>query len=141
MKSELTIIVAEDDDHDFEFLKETLVKNGLKNEIIRFENGVDLLDFLKKDIDEIHKDQMSNRVILLDIYMPMISGFEVLEEMQQDKLLRDIPVIVFTQSDRDEDLVRSYNMGIYSFLRKPVKDVDIDIIFKVFGRLLNPPTD
>ena len=98
------------------------IGNGMKvrHRIWVCRDGEEALDFLHNcgsyaDREEYPKPD----IILLDLRMPKVGGIEVLKQMQSEENLKDIPVIVLTTSDRDDDILKSYEMGVRSYLTKP----------------------
>lgn len=117
----ITIVIAEDDPDDRFLAKEALEESRLHN-IIRFvEDGEELMEYLRREGR--YKDLPDGPrpgLILLDLNMPRKDGREALREIKGDKLLRQIPIVVLTTSKSDEDIVRSYDLGVNSFITKPV---------------------
>lgn len=119
-KEAITILMADDDDDDFLLTKRALAKSKLASNLVRVEDGEELLDYLRQKGK--YKDAKVSRpgVILLDLNMPKKDGRETLKELKSDAKLKDIPVVVFTTSKADEDIFRSYQLGSNSFITKPV---------------------
>ncbi|MDP3563936.1 MAG: response regulator [Methanoregula sp.] len=120
-KKRLTILIAEDDDDDFLLVKEAFEESRLPHEIYRARDGEELLEFL------LHKGDFTDRessprpmLILLDLNMPKKDGREALAEIKAHPDLRKIPVVILTTSRADEDIIRTYDLGVNSFIRKPV---------------------
>ncbi|RPJ06179.1 MAG: response regulator [Spirochaetaceae bacterium] len=120
-KKTIVILVADDDADDRLLIKEAFEEARLLNPIHFVEDGEDLLDYLKR------KKKYSNLVdtplpglILLDLNMPRKNGFEALKEIKSDEELKQIPIVVFTTSKIEEDIYSSYNLGVNSFITKPV---------------------
>jgi len=115
------ILMAEDDPDDRRFAQEAMEESRLANELYIVEDGRELLDFLRREGD--YADPASSPrpgLILLDLQMPRMTGLEALEEIKKDPGLRSIPVVVLTTSSADEDISRSYDLGVASYIRKPV---------------------
>lgn len=112
------IMMADDDEDDRLLVKEAFEENRLANPLCTVEDGEQLMDYLHR------KNGFENAVrpslILLDLNMPRKSGFEALHEIKSDPELRSIPVIILTTSKAEEDIVRSYELGVNSFIVKPV---------------------
>lgn len=119
--NDILILVADDDDDDFMLTKDALEEVKLKNNIERVVNGEELLNFLQKkgeySSNSYDKQKM---IILLDLNMPKVDGREALKKIKEDKNLRKIPIIVLTTSKAEEDVIKSYDLGVNSFIRKPV---------------------
>ncbi len=131
----LTILMADDDEDDRLMAKEALEEAKLAN-VIRFvEDGEELMDYLKRRGD--YSDpELSPRpgLILLDLNMPKKSGREALEEIKQDPELRSIPIVVMTTSKAEEDVIRSYDLGVNSFVTKPVSFVGLVDVMKTLAK-------
>lgn len=111
--TKLTILIADDDPDDRMFLEEALLKNGFTHTIEFVEDGEQLMDFLRRP------GQMLPNLLMLDLNMPRKNGFQALQEIKADPLLRRLPVVVMTTSAADEDVTRSYDLGVNSFITKP----------------------
>lgn len=117
----ILILLAEDDDDDFELCAEAFEEFHLLNRVHRVTNGEELLDYLLqrgKFTDPAEAPHPS--LILLDLNMPRKDGREALAEIKAHPKLRRIPVVVLTTSKAEEDILQSYNLGVSSFIRKPV---------------------
>jgi CheY-like chemotaxis protein len=113
--------MADDDDDDYLLAKKALQESKLLNTLSRVKDGEELLDYLKRRGQyENDPDYHRPGVILLDLNMPRKDGREALREIKSDPTLRDIPVVVFTTSKTEEDIYRSYQLGVNSFITKPV---------------------
>ena len=131
----ITILMAEDDPEDRLLAQDALAESRLANSIRFVEDGEELLDYLR------HRGRWSDPddaprpgIILLDLNMPRKDGREALRELKADPDLRRIPVIVLTTSRADEDIHRSYNMGVNSFIVKPVTFDSLVEIMRVLGK-------
>jgi two-component system, response regulator len=115
------IVVADDDEEDRELTLLALTRGRLGNDLYFCEDGVDLLDYLRHK-GRWHEPDAAPRpgVILLDLNMPRMDGTEVLREIRSDPALHTIPVTILTSSKADEDILRSYELGVNSFIAKPV---------------------
>ncbi len=129
------ILLAEDDDDDFFLTSRALKENRLRNEVVRVKDGEDLMEYLR------HQGEFSNAkqspepsLILLDLNMPRKDGREALKEIKSDPKLRHIPVVVLTTSRAEEDVVRSYQLGVNSFITKPVTFQGLVEAMKALGR-------
>lgn len=117
----LPILLAEDDADDRTFAQEALREARLTNELRVVEDGQELLEYLRHE--GAYTDPATAPrpgLILLDLKMPRKDGLEALAEIKSDSRLRRIPVVVLTTSGADEDISRSYDLGVNSFIRKPV---------------------
>lgn len=120
-KRPISILVADDDVDDRMMIKEAFVENRIANDIDFVEDGEELLDYLKREGQYAHLAKAPYPgIILLDLNMPKKDGREVLRDMKADPQLCRIPVIVLTTSQAEEDIVRTYGLGVSSFITKPV---------------------
>jgi CheY-like chemotaxis protein len=117
----ITILMADDDPDDRQLTKEALIEGRLINEIRFVENGEEMMDYLRRT-GRYAPPAESPRpgLILLDLNMPRKDGRTVLKEIKSDPALRTIPVVVLTTSKADEDVYRSYDLGVNSYIVKPV---------------------
>lgn len=117
----ITILMADDDADDRTLTKEALEEGRLMNEIRFVENGEELLDYLRKQGKYAPPTEAPRPgLILLDLNMPRKDGRAVLKDIKSDPELRTIPVVVLTTSKADEDVYRSYDLGVNSYIVKPV---------------------
>jgi CheY-like chemotaxis protein len=120
-KSSSIILIADDDADDRLLIKEAFEESEWKNPLHFVQDGVELLDYLyRRDKFADLTGEALPDLILLDLNMPRKNGIEALEEIKCDDRLKTIPIIVFTTSKAEEDILRSYNLGVNSFITKPV---------------------
>jgi two-component system response regulator len=123
MTSRLTIpvdiIVAEDDDDDYFFIEKSFRKAHCNNALTRARDGEELMALLQDRLSGKGMGTPHSFIVLLDLNMPKKDGREALREMRSHPLLRRVPVIVLTTSQSDEDIIKSYDLGVNCFLRKP----------------------
>lgn len=120
-KRSITILIAEDDFEDRMLTREALESSRLINDIRFVENGQELMEYLH--VQGKYSDKTScprPGLILLDLNMPLKDGREALQEIKSDPELKQIPVVVLTTSKADEDICKSYGLGVNSFITKPV---------------------
>jgi two-component system, response regulator len=116
------ILLVEDNPRDAELMIRTLQKKNLANHIFRVEDGAEALDFLFGRNKYAGREMTrSPRVILLDLKLPKISGLEVLREIRANERTRLLPVVVVTSSDQDPDIKAAYDLGVNSYVVKPVE--------------------
>lgn len=117
----ITILVAEDDADDRMMIEEAFEESRLANEVHFVEDGEQLLSYLQRDGEFGHlAGQPYPGVILLDLNMPKKDGREALRELKACPQLCRIPVVILTTSQAEEDIVRTYGLGVSSFITKPV---------------------
>jgi len=114
----ITILLADDDADDRLLVKEAFEENHLLNIMDTVEDGEELMDYLYRRGKYTEASRPS--MILLDLNMPRKSGLEALREIRADAELKSIPVVVLTTSKAEEDIIRSYELGVNSFIVKPV---------------------
>ena len=119
MNTKTIILVAEDDKGHYELVKRNLWLTCVNNEIVHFRDGQELLDFLSgQGRNKLEKD--CRYILLLDIRMPKVDGFEVLQRIKQDPQLRAMPVIMLTTTNDVTEIDRCYSMGCNFYMVKPV---------------------
>lgn len=117
----LTILMADDDEDDRLMAREALEEAHLSNDIYFVENGEELLDYLHHRGKYINPaDSPHPALILLDLNMPKQDGREALKEIKADQSLKHIPIVILTTSRADDDIVKTYRLGVNSFITKPV---------------------
>jgi two-component system, response regulator len=131
----IDILLAEDDEDDYLLIAEALEESRLANKMHWVKDGEELLDYLcRRGNYADPKESPRPGIILLDLNMPRKDGREALKEIKSDPALRKIPIIVLTTSKTEEDILRSYDLGVNSFIRKPVQFEDFVEIIKVLGK-------
>jgi len=117
----ITILYADDDAEDRMLVKDAWAENRLANELHFVEDGEELMDYLRRRGKYANLAEMPlPGMILLDLNMPRKDGREALQEIKADPRLRSIPVVVLTTSKAEEDILRAYDLGVNSFILKPV---------------------
>src|SRR4051795_10132842 len=117
----LTILLADDDEEDRAMTIDALRERRVANDIRCVADGQELVDYLFRRGDYANgADAPMPGLILLDLNMPRKDGREALAEMKTNSALRSIPVVVLTTSRAEEDIVRTYDLGVNSFISKPV---------------------
>jgi CheY-like chemotaxis protein len=148
IKRTVIILIADDDEDDRLMAKEALEENRLANEIRFVVDGEDLTDYLncRGKYSEAGKAPRPG-LILLDLNMPKKDGREALKEIKADPELRQIPIIVLTTSKAEEDIYRTYDLGVNSFITKPVSFTALAEVMKTLAKYwfeiveLPPDTD
>lgn len=136
------ILLVEDDPSDLELTLVALDRSQLANEVIVARDGQEAIDYLRGE-GEWHARAPGNpAVILLDLKLPKIDGLEVLEMIRSTEALRSVPVVMLTSSREEQDLVRSYALGVNAYVVKPVEFnefVEAIADLGVFWAVLNEP--
>lgn len=118
----IVILMADDDEEDRLLVAEAWLKSKLANELRFVVDGEDLMDYLNGRGDYSEPGAAPRPgLILLDLNMPRKDGREALREIKADPVLRQIPVVVLTSSEAEEDVVRSYDLGVSSYITKPIR--------------------
>src|SRR5215831_15016064 len=120
MTREVVILIAEDDDGHARLIEKNLRRVGLHNEIERFSNGQQILDFLFCRGVGRHRSRETPYLLLLDIRMPQVDGVEVLRQVKEDPELRKMPVIMLTTTDDPREVERCHGLGCSTYIVKPV---------------------
>jgi CheY-like chemotaxis protein len=131
----MMILMADDDADDRMMTREAFEESHLANDLRFVEDGVELMDYLQRR-GRYSDPATSPRpgLILLDLNMPKKDGREALEEIKQDPNLRNIPVVVLTTSQEEEDIHRSYQLHANSYITKPVTFEALVAVVKALGR-------
>ena len=115
------ILLVEDNKDDLELTLHALRKERLANRIEVARDGEEALDFLFCRGQHSHRSfDRPPRLVLLDLKLPKVDGMEVLKKLKSDPRTRTIPVVILTSSKEDRDLVNGYNLGVNSYIQKPV---------------------
>lgn len=117
---QVEILLVEDNEHDAELTMRGLKKGGLANRVMWVKNGELALDYLFRRGIYAERDDASPRLVLLDLKMPGMDGIEVLRSVKADERTRRIPIVVMTSSQEETDVERSYDLGVNSYVVKPV---------------------
>lgn len=126
-RSRVPIVVADDDPEDRQLIKEALQESRLLNELVFVKDGEELMAHLESS-------ESPPGLILLDLNMPKKDGCETLKEIKSHPKLKQIPVVVLTTSKAEEDIYRTYNLGVNSFVTKPVTFTALVDTMKDLGR-------
>jgi two-component system response regulator len=115
------ILVVEDNSRDEALTLRALKKCNIANDIVVARDGVEALDYLFGTGAYAGRDTSDlPQLILLDLKLPKVDGLQVLQKIRADDRMRRLPVVVFTSSGEEEDLLKTYNLGVNSYVRKPV---------------------
>ncbi len=114
------ILLVEDNPDDFDLTVRAFRKANISNAVVVARDGVEALDYLFGTGAHAGKKNELPQVVLLDLKLPRVDGMEVLKRIRSDPRTRFLPVVVLTSSREEQDLVRSYELGVSSYVRKPV---------------------
>jgi two-component system, response regulator len=115
------ILLVEDGDADAEMTLRALRKGKLVNKVLRVRDGVEALEFVGRKGAFEGRDSGMPRLIMLDVNMPRLGGIEVLRQLKGGETTKRIPVVMLTSSAEDRDRIESYDLGVNSYLVKPVE--------------------
>jgi CheY-like chemotaxis protein len=130
---QVSIVLIEDDDGHATLVERNLRRSGISNGFLRFRDGQQALDYFfgsataatgPTDGDTAaypSRDELSNFVVLLDLRMPRVDGFEVLRRLKEDPATASVPVIVLTTTDDPREIQRCYELGCNVYITKPVE--------------------
>lgn len=134
-QKQVPILIADDDEDDRDMIQDALKESRLLNSLHCVKDGEELMDYLHHRGN--FKNQTANPLpglILLDLNMPRMDGREALREIKKEPRFRQIPVIVLTTSQAEEDIFRSYDLGVNSFITKPVSFASLVEVMKALGQ-------
>jgi CheY-like chemotaxis protein len=113
----VTIVLVEDDPGHAKLIEKNLERAGIGNKVIKFTNGQNALDFF----NELADNDISERyLMLLDLNLPIVDGFEVLEQLKKNPKTKAIPIVILTTTDNPREIDRCYAMGCNIYLTKPI---------------------
>lgn len=115
------ILMVEDDPDDAELALHALASQNIVNHIVHVKDGEEALDFLFGRGQYEGRDTSRHpKIILLDLKLPKVNGLEVLEQLRENPKTKTIPVVMLTSSNQDPDIQRAYELGVNSYIVKPV---------------------
>lgn len=116
------IIIVEDDSNDYEITTRILKRRGMATHLVWLKDGEEALGYLETVKQSITVDGKRHpRIVILDIKLPKILGFEVLKMIKEDPMLQYIPVIIFSSSNQERDLMTAFRLHANSYIVKPVE--------------------
>lgn len=115
------ILLVEDNPDDEALTIRALKKNNILNEVVVMRDGVEALDYMFRRGKYANRSPDANpQVVLLDLKLPKVDGLEVLKQLRENENTRLQPIVVLTTSNEDQDIINSYELGVNSYIRKPV---------------------
>lgn len=111
------ILLVEDNEDDVELTLRAFKKKNVANQVVVARDGVEALDYL---FGRNGKEKLVPALILLDLKLPKVDGIEVLKQIHENRGTKYIPVVVLTTSNEEDDIVKTYDLGAKSYIRKPV---------------------
>jgi len=136
------ILLVEDNPKDEALTLRALKKSNIVNDLMVARDGVEALDYLLGTGPHADTPPIMPQLVLLDLKLPKVDGLEVLRRIRENELTRRLPVVVFTSSSEEEDMIKSYDLGANSYVRKPVESERFAEATKQLGLywlLLNEP--
>jgi CheY-like chemotaxis protein len=128
------ILLVEDSVRDAELILNALEPNQLAKDVVHVRDGAEALDYLYRRGSFAGRSDAQPILLLLDLKLPKVDGLEVLRQIKGDAALKVIPVVMMTSSRQEEDLVRSYELGVNGYVVKPMKFQDfVDAVKQVSG--------
>jgi two-component system response regulator len=116
-----SILLVEDNPRDEALTLRALKKSNLVNDVVVVRDGAEAIDYFFGTGVHLGRDTTAlPQLILLDLKLPKVGGLEVLRKIRADDRTRRLPVVVFTSSSEEEDMIKSYDLGANSYVRKPV---------------------
>jgi CheY-like chemotaxis protein len=115
------ILLVEDNPHDLELTLIALERSQLANEVIIMRDGAEALDYLHCRGQYAERQHGNPAVVLLDLKLPKVDGLEVLDDIRATPSMKSMPVVMLTSSKEEQDLVRSYELGVNAYVVKPVE--------------------
>lgn len=125
------ILLVEDNPGDVRLTREALDEGRILNSLTVAKDGIEAMKILKREAE--YKDSFRPDVILLDLNMPKKNGFEVLADIKSDPELKNIPVVVLTTSESDQDIIKSYSLSANAYITKPVDINQFLDVMKIAG--------
>jgi two-component system, response regulator len=120
MINHVEVLLVEDNVHDAEMTIRSLKKVNLANNLVHVKDGEEAIDFVFAQGKFAGRDMVQPKVILLDIKMPKVDGIEVLRRIKANDATRNIPIVIMTSSKEEQDIISSYELGVNSYVVKPV---------------------
>jgi CheY-like chemotaxis protein len=117
---DVTILLVEDDPGHTRLIEKNLRRANIENEIAFATNGQEALDYLFCEGEYASNKHASHLLVLLDLNMPVIDGYQVLERMKKDERTKRIPVVILTTTDDSREVARCYELGCNAYISKPV---------------------
>ena len=121
MKEEVIVLIVEDDDGHARLIEKNLRRASIKNEMLRFTDGQQILDFLFRRGEGRKRENFTPYLLLLDIHIPKMDGVEVLRQIKHDEELRKVPVIMLTTTDDPREVDACHRLGCSHYIVKPVE--------------------
>jgi CheY-like chemotaxis protein len=137
------ILLVEDNPSDADLTRRALFRGHISNQLVVAEDGQEALDYLRGEGTFAGRAVSETpSVVLLDLKLPKVSGLEVLRAVRADARLKRVPVVILTSSKEEEDVAAGYDLGVNSYVRKPVDFKEFQVAIEKLGLywlILNEP--
>ena len=134
MNHEIDILLVEDNMSDAEMIVRALKKNNITDKLVHLRDGSEALDFIFAEGPYLDREaKKMPKVIFLDLKMPKVNGLQVLQRVKSDERTRKIPIVILTSSNEDTDIRECYNLGINSYIVKPVQFEEFTKVISKLG--------
>lgn len=136
------ILLVEDNPKDLELTLIALGKSNLANEVIAVRDGVEAIDYLLRQGPYVGRPEGNPAVVLLDLKLPRVDGLQVLERIRSEPQLDRLPVVILTSSQEEQDVLKSYRLGVNAYVVKPVgfkEFIDAVQDLGIFWAVVNEP--
>ncbi len=136
----VTILLVEDDPGHARLIEKNLRRSNISNKIITFHSGESALDYLFKAGKYKDSSHASPVLVLLDLNLPGMDGYQILQQMKQDERTKQIPVVVLTTTDDTREVTKCYNLGCNMYITKPIDYTQFSQAIRKIGMFLSVVT-
>jgi CheY-like chemotaxis protein len=123
-ETDISIVLVEDNSSDAELVMRAFKKHNLANNLVILQDGAEALEYFLGESNKRNGRMALTKVILLDLKLPKVDGTEVLRRLKADERTKNIPVVILTSSSEQRDLKECYELGVNSYVTKPIKFTD-----------------
>jgi CheY-like chemotaxis protein len=132
----VTILLVEDDSGHARLIEKNLRRANLSNDLIIVNDGAQALDFVFRQGDYAHREETEALLILLDLNLPVMDGYQVLERLKSDDQTKKIPIVILTTTDDPREVTRCYELGCNVYVTKPVEYTEFAEAIRQLGLFL-----
>jgi CheY-like chemotaxis protein len=137
---QVSILLVEDDLGHTRLIEKNLRRSGISNQIVAVTDGQQALDYINGEGDYAGTERPSPLLVLLDLNMPVLDGYQVLERMKANAETRRIPIIILTTTDDEREVSRCYDLGCNVYITKPVDYAEFSNAIRRIGLFLSVVT-
>lgn len=130
----IKIVMVEDDEGHARLIEKNLRRSGIMNEFMHFENGREVLEFF--NAEQSREEHHEKTLVLLDLNLPEIDGFEVLQSLKEDDRTKKIPIIILTTTSNPKEIDKCYELGCNIYITKPVDYQNFSEALSKLGMML-----